>query len=815
MTLPHRLRTVLLLGGTIITQTIPFTSAQTLARDSAVLGCANLVLDMNFDLMDLDRYDQFFRNDSIMILPQAGTYQGVESIKEYVGFTTSSHSPYFSKDALADYAFEFKGYDATTGLCEANSYLRNDYVFDETRAAYAAEVGVAAMAKIYYDPVEHYVPRVNVYYAEPWLVFFFDTMLHTPTTQRFLCRDVMQHSCGWTIDNCQDRLAALPALTDQGYADGNCVGCRALHGAFALTNPQGHCPHVSLSPTRDPNGKTKCQVSQNISVSDLFSKADLDAYWKMAAEFGINGTLGYVENAPYYRTFRRVYEDTMLLTPPVSGLLQTLVFPGVAAQALTLSDPQCPTFQNDTTYWTDFASIELSETHLDYVQPRRLAGDVVFGPGTCTVSYTNYEDIKKRLAEMPRRLAEGTAYRSNELGKNRLNTKTFESDNLWSKGYVGQALGVPNKDHNVIRPVWDALFGDDNTQKGIFGEMLQDSGNRWSYSELVASARAFLQDKDRIHAQRDPSIWVLGTLQQIALGKEDASEAELEAFLNLRDVALYFAFLPEDSVDQIASSLGASVELGLMWKRGTVSNYEEILATSPLLAEVRDIIGDDPVALEKASWAILDTFLFAGGLGVPHTILHSVASYYDGFVGKENFDIHDTTNLKLLVMESIRRYPPVSSVPIMDARDHHRSLAFIGASGYNDTVYGDHVKSFRIRGDLQWYHQRSLHFAEPGLPVSKDSPETARVCPGRSLAVAMTAAWMKALDLETWCVAAETPIKRIPLEFAGFEMVRRGTEGGQCWETLTPTADADSGANSRVGISVAVLGTVLIGYLVG
>lgn len=50
---------------------------------------------------------------------------------------------------------------------------------------------------------------------------------------------------------------------------------QSLHAAFAETNPNNHCPHVSLIPFADP-GQIKCQTSANIAVEDLFTEADFD-----------------------------------------------------------------------------------------------------------------------------------------------------------------------------------------------------------------------------------------------------------------------------------------------------------------------------------------------------------------------------------------------------------------------------------------------------------------------------------------------------------------------------------------------------------
>lgn len=825
-TVRSRTRGSLMCVSAILTNAVPLLSLLLLSlifqptatqgiEDHPLFGCAKLVTDLDFNFEYFDRYDEFFREDSVMLLAQAGTYKGVEAIKEYVGFTSSKISPYFKWDFPEDYAFQFNGL-SDDGYCEVMTFHRNDYVFNESTATYAAAVGVTFMSKIFYDSENNYIPRIHIYYAGPWLDFFFGAMLSQLPTTSFLCQSVLTESCGWEIPNCLQELEALPALTLEGYADGDCLGCRALHGAFALTNPEGHCAHISLEPKEDPNGNIKCQTSTVIPVEELFTPQDLETFWNMSAKFGVNGTVGYIENAPYARSFQRVYEDALQQTPPVSALLQTLSFPGVAEDAYS-DGPICPAFQNDSAYWTDFVALESSETHLDWLEARRLgasvipgfksrplAANVVFGPGTCTVSYVNSTDIQKKLGQMPQRLQDGLAYRTNELGKNRLNSKTFQ-EGLWTDGYVGNSLGVPNEDHSVIRPVLDYLFGDG----GAFGDIFADSGNRWSYSELVDSAKVFLASKDRIHSLNDPSVWVLQALQKIALDI-DTTEAKMEAFKNLRDVAVYLAFLPENSVEKVVSSVGLDIELAFLWKQGNVDNYEEILSTSSVLEEVRELIGDDPVALKKASWAILDTFTFAGGLGVPNNILHAMAAYYKGFEVKPAVSVHDARDLKLLVLEAIRRFPPVSSVPTMDARDHHRSLQFVAAVGYEESVYGANVKDFKIRGDLQWYHERSLHFAEPALPVDDDSPETARICPGRSLAVAMAAAWLEALDLEKWCVDIETPIKNLPLEYDNFELIRIGSEGGACLVDSEDASAAKRTSSYAVLIVSAVCSVTLI-----
>ena len=90
---------------------------------------------------------------------------------------------------------------------------------------------------------------------------------------------------------CRDQLAALPiADGDDLYVDGNSQGCRNLHAFLAVQTPEQHCPHISLSPLEDPDGKIKCQETsrQNLQVSDLFADAEMKAFRDYTSSIGLD-----------------------------------------------------------------------------------------------------------------------------------------------------------------------------------------------------------------------------------------------------------------------------------------------------------------------------------------------------------------------------------------------------------------------------------------------------------------------------------------------------------------------------------------------
>jgi hypothetical protein len=72
--------------------------------------CFLRLLFLDFDVLDFDKYDRYFNDDSIMEFAAAGSYQGANGIAEYVRFATPS-SPFIldgnlsSSDMTGELAF--------------------------------------------------------------------------------------------------------------------------------------------------------------------------------------------------------------------------------------------------------------------------------------------------------------------------------------------------------------------------------------------------------------------------------------------------------------------------------------------------------------------------------------------------------------------------------------------------------------------------------------------------------------------------------------------------------------------------------------
>jgi len=258
--------------------------------------CLTKFLQTGFEPFAFDRYPDFFKEDSVMILAQAGAYYGTGGIEEYVRFASPS-SPYmatFNEDDEAPYVL---GYNEETNECEYLYAVKTTNVWEpNTTKGFTHEM--VQMAKLILDYDGVYFKRANIYYATPTLQMLFGDLFVTPQMTNFVCNTVLNTACsealGGPVEDCEARLDALPPAEGENlYVDGNSLGCRILHASFAATNPVNHCPHVALNATADPLGLFKCQSGGEYQVEDLFTEFDLEFFKQVAERNGIDGDQGF------------------------------------------------------------------------------------------------------------------------------------------------------------------------------------------------------------------------------------------------------------------------------------------------------------------------------------------------------------------------------------------------------------------------------------------------------------------------------------------------------------------------------------------
>jgi hypothetical protein len=327
------------------------------------------------------------------------------------------------------------------------------------------------------------------------------------------------------------------------------------------------------------------------------------------------------------------------------GLLRTVLGVLLASNG----GDTCPRFQDDSSYITQ-AFLLLHLGYEPYFRSiSRLAGgdgQSVPSPGLCTTSYLSHAEVKQRIADLPRLQYSGEVYRENALGLFRLGYPTFQwcSDSE-AYDYCGVIIGLTAEDHELIRPLLDELFGDGVSP----GSTFTSTGNRWGKADFVASAADFLKDKDTLSLDSDAAVWTTLQLHKTALGV-DLPLATAEAFVQLQGAAFLLSIFPDESVDVIATTLGTTVA-GINAGKALFANIYKGALIAGIGSGLIDI--SDIIQLEKAAYAILDSFLFAGGLSIPAVIKASLAAYFTGLTPNK-FDMTNVDDLKLLVLESVR-----------------------------------------------------------------------------------------------------------------------------------------------------------------
>jgi hypothetical protein len=269
--------------------------AQTYTPNDCLAGFGGL----GFEFSAFERYDEYFNEDSVMTLAQAGSYVGPADIKEYVSFIGQ---PYLDAVSfLGSAAPEFKGV-SDDGTCDFLIIQTSQYTTSATISR-AATFNVAVMARFSYELSDNKISSINIFYSQPALNLIFGNLLNSGRTRNFIC-NVIENECPETYtlndelstEACSSKLETLPIITgDQSYFDGYSQGCRALHSAFASQN-SAHCAHISFVPQEDLKGTIKCQDSAEIAISDLFDPQDLvtfDSYVQSPESF-IESLDGYL-----------------------------------------------------------------------------------------------------------------------------------------------------------------------------------------------------------------------------------------------------------------------------------------------------------------------------------------------------------------------------------------------------------------------------------------------------------------------------------------------------------------------------------------
>lgn len=245
---------------------------------------------LGFDGVSIERFDEFYREDSVQRIAETGEFVG-NDIREYAA-AGASQSPYFdSAITTSNTDIKWESYDPDTALCT----FKIKTVVKQTSSAKYSPAKVtfrtASMGRIVLDLREGYVKRFDNYLPKGYWDIALRGIQESDQARSFVC-NVMQTQCTSILgqeetSDCLEKLESLPYTTTLPASpevlrfNENSQSCRALHAVLAVSQPEMHCPHLSFTPKADPNNKIKCQndgYGERYTHEDLFTAEELEEF---------------------------------------------------------------------------------------------------------------------------------------------------------------------------------------------------------------------------------------------------------------------------------------------------------------------------------------------------------------------------------------------------------------------------------------------------------------------------------------------------------------------------------------------------------
>ena len=134
------------------------------------LRCTVALLRLRLDFANFDRYDVYFRDDSVIQLSQSGIFAGAATIEEYVKFTFAEFSPFVKPPSDPDAGvsdLSFLDYNKEKGQCEFLSLRKSSIFFDPEYTDAVPEYNGVSMAKLFFDLKECYFLPLQNHHPTP------------------------------------------------------------------------------------------------------------------------------------------------------------------------------------------------------------------------------------------------------------------------------------------------------------------------------------------------------------------------------------------------------------------------------------------------------------------------------------------------------------------------------------------------------------------------------------------------------------------------------------------------------------------------
>lgn len=393
-------------------------------------------------------------------------------------------------------------------------------------------------------------------------------------------------------------------------------------------------------------------------------------------------------------------------------------------------------------YWLLSINLLLKRvTYITEIEALRMPGDngFVVNTDTCVDAAISSSAIRTRLQEMMEGLRLGIITRPNNLGLLRFSQQPFTcytDPSIYSDGYCGIALGMPEADHSQIRPFLDFALG--NGGSTAFGAWV-DEGTFWNFEDLQLSAAAFLQDRTELRLGPDAGAFFLIQIHKRVL---DIDMTETEAL----DLLQFYAdFVQRCTLPDVPIVLNPN---GLRERRLQIIN-QYVTA----IGARNHLFGLQESQFRLAAEAFADALGFAAAPALTGATEGALGAYLNGLVdgGIDWSSIHDVGTV---VMEVVRVYPPVLGVSYV--KDGGRFSSLAGYAGYDQDVWGPNAYFFGIKGNLESYRALQLSWSDAAIP-SSDRAFASHVCPAKSLSFNLLVAFLIAMNVPEWVAATGVP----------------------------------------------------------
>jgi len=402
-----------------------------------------------------------------------------------------------------------------------------------------------------------------------------------------------------------------------------------------------------------------------------------------------------------------------------------------------------------TNYWVPYVQCrlaglkgneELQQWYLDQATPENQ--DIGLGPGPTGRMHYSYQGVKKIFQELPRGLENGTFTRGNELGMQMLNTVMFpETDTI--------NVGFSLQQHAETRPyLGKALDGAEQSNKKC------DGSTCWNTQWLRGFLKSHLTSMKSL-SNKDPKWLFLIVLHKILLDM-DLSETEAKSFATFQKEFLKIAGLPP-SVAQSFVANKLVVQAAFATKMDWMNRYKVAIKK-----KWPNGPWNDPRRLELMASVCLDTLAFAGGLSVQSVATRVLAMTVNRGspsllnLGYEPGDLkYNASLLEDLIWESVRLWPPVSTVPYWSVQEDGswaHELPQLRMAGKDPTVFPNPLEFQLGRPGLNSQNNSlSINWADFALVDGNVANPNSRSCPGKQLSMAMVKSFMQAyLDTGPW-----------------------------------------------------------------